>query len=119
MRKLLVLALVLGLVGVAAAYDLGNQAPVKSPVSYPENIPNPVRQGGDTVANATVIPALPYNDSGTTVGYTDDYDESARTPAPRLPTSSTSTSSRPRQTPSTSTCAAPPTTPSCTSTTLA
>jgi hypothetical protein len=75
MRKLLVLALVLGLVGVAAANDLGNQAPVKTPQSYPENIPNPVRQGGDTIASATVIPALPYNDSGTTVGRVDDYDE--------------------------------------------
>ncbi len=75
MRKVLVLALVLGLVGVAAANDLGNQAPVKSPQSYPENIPNPERQGGDTIASATVIPALPYNDSGTTVGYVDDYDE--------------------------------------------
>ena len=76
MRKVLVLALVLGLVGVAAAYDLGNQAPVKTGrQSYPENIPNPELQGGDTIASATVIPAMPYNDSGTTVGYTNDYDE--------------------------------------------
>jgi hypothetical protein len=75
MRKVLVIALVLGLVGVAAANDLGNQAPVKTPQSYPENIPNPIRQGGDTIASATVIPALPYNDSGTTVGRVDDYDE--------------------------------------------
>jgi len=75
MRKVLVLALVLGLVGVAAANDLGNQAPVKSPQSYPENIPNPVLQGGDTIANAMLIPAIPYNDSGTTVGYVNNYDE--------------------------------------------
>jgi hypothetical protein len=75
MRKLLVLALVLGLVGVAAANDLGNQAPVKSPVSYPENVPNPVRQGGDTIGSAMVIPSLPFSDSGTTAGYFDDYDE--------------------------------------------
>ncbi len=73
MRKLLVLALVLGIVGVAAANDLGNQAPVKSPGIYPENIPNPERQGGDTIALATVIPSLPYNDTGTTVGYVDNY----------------------------------------------
>jgi hypothetical protein len=73
MRKLLVLALVLGMVGVAAAYDLGNQAPVKSPGTYPENIPNPILQGGDTVANAVVITALPYTDSGTTTGYVDNY----------------------------------------------
>ncbi len=62
MRKVLVLALVLGLVGVAAANDLGNQAPVKTPQSYPENIPHPERQGGDTIATATIIPAIPYND---------------------------------------------------------
>lgn len=76
MRKMLVLALVLGLVGVAAASDLGNQAPAKAPGVYPINVPNPVLQGGDTVANATVIPGLPYNDSGTTVGYNDDYSSS-------------------------------------------
>ncbi len=33
------------------------------------------RQGGDTVAEATLVDSLPYNDTGTTVGYTDDYDE--------------------------------------------
>ena len=33
------------------------------------------RQGGDTVGEATVIDELPYSDTGTTVGYTDDYDE--------------------------------------------
>jgi len=31
------------------------------------------RQGGETFEEATVIDALPYNDSGTTVGYADDY----------------------------------------------
>ncbi len=76
MRKMLVIALVLGLVGAAAASDLGNQAPTKIPGTYPVNIPNPERQGGDTIASAMVIPALPYNDSGTTVGYVDDYSAS-------------------------------------------
>jgi hypothetical protein len=33
------------------------------------------RQGGETVDDATVIDELPYTDNGTTVGYTDDYDE--------------------------------------------
>jgi hypothetical protein len=75
MRKLLVLALVLGLVGVAAANDLGNQAPVKSPVSYPVNVPSGERQGGDTIANALLIPSFPYTDNGTTAGRVDDYDE--------------------------------------------
>ena len=30
--------------------------------------------GGDTFATATVIPSLPYTDSGTTVGFANDYD---------------------------------------------
>ena len=41
----------------------------------PANYPAPTRQGGETVADAVVIAALPYNDSGTTAGYVDDYDE--------------------------------------------
>ncbi|SYZ72736.1 exported hypothetical protein [Candidatus Zixiibacteriota bacterium] len=31
-------------------------------------------QGGDNIASATVIPSLPYSATGTTVGYTDNYD---------------------------------------------
>ncbi|MCP4581861.1 MAG: hypothetical protein GY839_09590 [candidate division Zixibacteria bacterium] len=34
-----------------------------------------ILQGGDDIASAMFIPALPYFDSGTTAGYTDDYDE--------------------------------------------
>jgi hypothetical protein len=33
----------------------------------------PGRQGGDTGETAVVIDALPFTDTGTTVGYTDDY----------------------------------------------
>ena len=33
------------------------------------------RGDGDTIATAIVIPALPYNDTGTTAGYVNDYDE--------------------------------------------
>lgn len=38
-------------------------------------VPNPIHanQGGDTIATATVIGALPYNDAGTTTGYADNY----------------------------------------------
>ncbi len=74
MRTLLTIVIVLGLAGVAAAYDLGSQAPVKSPASYPENVPNPQRQGGDTIATAFVMPYLLFSDTGTTVGYNNDYD---------------------------------------------
>ncbi len=38
--------------------------------------PQVLRQGGDTLADALEIPHLDhYEDTGTTVGYTDDYDE--------------------------------------------
>ncbi len=34
----------------------------------------PARQGGEDCSTATVIPALPYSDTGTTAGYLNDYD---------------------------------------------
>jgi hypothetical protein len=34
---------------------------------------DPLDQGGDVCANATVIPSIPYVDAGTTVGYADNY----------------------------------------------
>jgi len=41
------------------------------------NVPDPgvILQGGDTVNDATIIDALPYTTTGTTTGYTNDYDE--------------------------------------------
>jgi hypothetical protein len=66
----------LAFAATAAAADLGNQAPEKIPGIYPENVPEPIVQGGDNIANARVIPSLPYIDSGTTVGYFDDYQAS-------------------------------------------
>jgi len=33
------------------------------------------RQGGDTIAAAAIIPALPFSDTGATGGYVNDYDE--------------------------------------------
>ncbi len=56
MRTLITITLAVGIVGVASAYDLGNQAPIKPMVTYPENIPNPILQGGDTIATATIYP---------------------------------------------------------------
>ena len=41
----------------------------------PYDYPAPTRQGGEDVATALEITALPYNDSGTTAGYLNDYDE--------------------------------------------
>ncbi len=75
MRHATVLLLALVLAVPSVAQELGARTPEKIPQSYPENVPDPALQGGDTIASAVVIPALPYNDSGTTVGYDDDYDE--------------------------------------------
>jgi hypothetical protein len=76
MRAMIMIVLGLALAGAATAQNLGPQAPAKTPQAYPENVPNPVLQGGDTIATATVIPSLPYTDSGTTAGYVDNYQAS-------------------------------------------
>jgi hypothetical protein len=74
MRKVLAFALMMALAGSAMALDLGAARPDKAPGNFPQNIPNPDRQGGDTILDATMI-SLPYSGSGTTAGYSDDYDE--------------------------------------------
>jgi hypothetical protein len=84
MRYLLALVLVVSMVGAAAAYDLGNARPEKTEV-YPDYVNPDVRQGGDTVDDATVIDAIPYYIEGTTAGYTDDYDEACPYYAPDSP----------------------------------
>ncbi len=72
MRILLAIVPLLALAGVAAAApELGPQATVAAA----PNMVDPARQGGDTIASATVVPGFPYCDSGTTVGYANDYDE--------------------------------------------
>ncbi len=76
MRYLPGILLVICIVGVATAADWDNQMPVKSD-SHIYNDPNAPedRQGGETIADATIIPGIPYTDTGSTVGYVDDYDE--------------------------------------------
>jgi len=71
---LLTVGVVLALVGSAVGFDLGARRPEKAPVVYPQSVPDPGRQGGDTILDAVVI-SLPYSGVGTTVGYSDDYDE--------------------------------------------
>ena len=75
MRTAIVMLMILAIAGSAFAADLGNKAPVKNSDTVIYNNPDVVLQGGDTIFDATVIPGLPYTDSGTTVGYTNDYDE--------------------------------------------
>ncbi len=74
MRTLLTILIVAALAVPALALDFGRQAPVKGTPVVPENVPV-LRQGGDTIADAFVIDALPFSDTGTTAGYTNDYDE--------------------------------------------
>jgi hypothetical protein len=75
MKFAIVVIGILSLAVCARAGDLANQAPPKPPSVAPPNVPDPTRQGGDTIATAFPIAALPYFDTGTTTGYTDDYDE--------------------------------------------
>ena len=77
-RLLSILALILLVLPATAGDDLlSRQAPAKPDrvVTAPPAIPEVLRQGGDTIADATVIPEIPYNDTGTTTGFNDDYDE--------------------------------------------
>jgi hypothetical protein len=75
MRAWLALVVMFLATASAIAHDTGNVMPPKPAITYPVNILDPDRQGGDTIADAVVIPSLPFSDVGTTGGYTDDYDE--------------------------------------------
>ena len=77
MRYVLALILTVTVVAPMSAFDLGTHAPDK-PVSLhqpPPPDPEVIRQGGDTMVDAIFIPSFPFNTTGTTEGYTDDYDE--------------------------------------------
>ena len=69
--------LVMGGVAFAGTNILKADDVEKDPYMGPKNIPDPqvILQGGDTIEDATVIDSLPHYSNGTTIGYTDDYDE--------------------------------------------
>ncbi|MEO2183432.1 MAG: hypothetical protein ABGY43_14150, partial [bacterium] len=49
---------------------------VSTYIAYdPSDYPSPARQGGEDIGTAVAIDAFPYYNTGTTAGYTDDYDE--------------------------------------------
>jgi len=77
MRTGIVMLVILGMAGTAIAQDLGNsrELPEKNTPIVTYEPPAVPKQGGDTIFNATVIPGLPYTDSGITCGYINDYDE--------------------------------------------
>ena len=75
-RIALVILVVLAAAAPALAADLGAAAPPKQPVAYaPPAAGLSLRQGGDTIADAVPLALPSYGVTGTTAGYTDDYDE--------------------------------------------
>ena len=77
MKYCLTMVLMLVLISGATATDIdtGHRMPAKAPAASIPNIPSAVRQGGDTIADAILISGVPYHGTGTTSGYTNDYDE--------------------------------------------
>ncbi len=77
MIRLLTLLTLLLLTSPTVALDTSHRAPAKATVHAEASPADPavIRQGGDTILDAVPL-AIPTNDlAGTTVGYTDDYDE--------------------------------------------
>lgn len=73
MRKMLVIVLMLALAGSAMAANLSTKPAVKPAGGIYNG--GDGRQGGDTIASATVIGSLPFSDTGSTAGYANNYDE--------------------------------------------
>jgi len=76
MRHLLAFVLMIALVGSAAAVDLGavqKDFKTNSHVGMNPGTPDG-RDGGEDMASAVVIPALPFNDTGNTTDNVNDYD---------------------------------------------
>ena len=83
MNYLRILCVVLGVAGMAfgayAADSLRDLIRATNGLHH-QTAGGTLDQGGEDCASATVIPALPYTDSGTTVGSADDYDETCPYP---------------------------------------
>lgn len=78
MRAILALFIILTVATAAVATNLGPQPILDKPETAqtpPAPDPDVLRQGGDTIGDATVITGLPFSETGTTAGYIDDYDE--------------------------------------------
>ncbi|HOX27159.1 MAG TPA: hypothetical protein PLL30_15970 [Candidatus Krumholzibacteria bacterium] len=76
MRTLALILLVIVPAWPAAAHDLGTSRPAKpaAQVTPPPPDPEILRQGGDTILTAVPL-SIGTSFSGTTAGYTNDYDE--------------------------------------------
>ena len=78
MRTIIVLMCIMATVGTALAQslDTSRETPSKPTTTRPYIPPEESRQGGENINDAFPISGLPFADSGTTVGYINDYDES-------------------------------------------
>ncbi len=78
MQKAILILAVMAIAGAAVAGDPNTaaQSPVKNPSTTIYTPPAEVKVGGDTHLTPTIIPALPYSDTGNTCNFLDDYDES-------------------------------------------
>lgn len=72
MNRLLAPLAMAAVVGLLPAAVSGRPAPA-TPTPPPDA--DVLRQGGDTFADAVLIPTQPFTVDGSTAGYTDDYDE--------------------------------------------
>src|SRR5687767_12487923 len=61
------------LCSAAVPPEFRNRPGDKAQLSKGSAGPNSPQTGGDNIGNATVIPSLPYTDTGGTCGATDDY----------------------------------------------
>ncbi len=77
MKTSLTVVLALLLTAPVLAIDLGNRGPDKPVARHAPGTPDPaaLRQGGDTILDAVLVSLPVVNMTGTTAGFTDDYDE--------------------------------------------
>ncbi len=77
MRKTIMVFMIMAVACTAIAQDFSNSKilPVKNKPTVTYIPPAEVKQGGDTILDATVIAGIPYSNAGTTCGSFDDYDE--------------------------------------------
>ena len=82
MRKTIMVLMIMAVACTAIAQDFSNSKilPVKNKPTVTYIPPAEVKQGGDTILDATVITGLPYSNAGNTCGYIDDYDEACPSP---------------------------------------
>ncbi len=77
MKQVILVIILLSLANGLFANPLDNhRADKKVQISIPFIIdPDRIRQGGDTIDDAFIIDSLPFTDTGTTVGYNNNYEQ--------------------------------------------